>query len=44
MVQTKAQADTELYINLPYGFNHQGNSQDYVLCLMKNLYGAKQVG
>ena len=41
---TQAPIDTETYIDLPIGFDVDGNKDDYVLQLKKTLYGLKQAG
>jgi hypothetical protein len=41
---TQAPIDTETYIDLPIGFDVDGNKDEYVLQLKKTLYGLKQAG
>jgi len=41
---TQAPIDQEMYIDLPVGFEVEGNKDEYVLQLKKTLYGLKQAG
>jgi len=41
---TQAPIDQEMYIDLPIGFDVDGNKDEYVLQLKKTLYGLKQAG
>lgn len=38
------QIEKHLFMELPPGIKYKANKSDYVLKLLKNLYGQKQVG
>jgi Reverse transcriptase (RNA-dependent DNA polymerase) len=40
----QAPVETDIYMEIPAGFNIEGNKNDYALHLVNNLYGQKQVG
>jgi Reverse transcriptase (RNA-dependent DNA polymerase) len=40
----QADVETDLYMEVPQGFNIQGDRKTFVLKLVKNLYGQKQAG
>ena len=40
----QAPVETELYMDIPKGFEVKGSNNQYVLKLKKNLYGQKQAG
>jgi hypothetical protein len=40
----QADIECEMYMEVPQGFNVDGNRSDYCLRLVKNLYGQKQAG
>ena len=44
LAYTQAPIDTEMYIEVPAGFEVDGEKGKYVLKLRKNLYGLKQAG
>jgi histone deacetylase 1/2 len=44
LAYTQADAECELYMEIPRGFTVDGNPKDYALRLVKNLYGLKQAG
>jgi hypothetical protein len=41
---TQADAECDIYMEIPRGFTIDGNAKDYALKLVKNLYGLKQAG
>ncbi len=44
LAYTQADVECELYMAIPKGFEVEGDAQDYVLKLKKNLFGQKQAG
>jgi hypothetical protein len=44
LVYPQANSECDLYMAIPAGFNVNDNRKDYVLKLVKNLYGQKQAG
>ncbi len=44
LAYTQADAECQLYMAIPKGFEVQDEGQDYVLKLKKNLFGQKQAG
>ena len=44
LAYTQADVECQLYMAIPKGFEVQGEGQDYVLKLKKNLFGQKQAG
>jgi histone deacetylase 1/2 len=44
LAYTQADAECELYMEIPRGFTVDGNPKEYALRLLKNLYGLKQAG
>ncbi|KAL7475408.1 hypothetical protein ACHAW6_001324 [Cyclotella cf. meneghiniana] len=45
MAYTQAPIETDLYMEIPYGIETTtGNTRDYVLQLLANIYGQKQAG
>jgi hypothetical protein len=44
LAYTQADAECEIYMEIPRGFTVDGNAKDYALKLIKNLYGLKQAG
>jgi len=44
LTYTQAPIDINIYLGLPAGFTVEGNHNNYVLKLKKNLYGLKQAG
>jgi hypothetical protein len=44
LAYTQADVECELYMAIPKGFEVEGEAQDYVLKLKKNLFGQKQAG
>jgi hypothetical protein len=40
----QADAECDVYMEVPVGFILQGNKKDYCLKLKKNIYGTKQAG
>jgi hypothetical protein len=45
MAYTQAPIETDLYMEIPHGIEMtEGNTKDYVLQLLANLYGQKQAG
>jgi hypothetical protein len=44
LAYTQADVECELYMAIPKGFEMEGDTQDYVLKLKKNLFGQKQAG
>jgi Reverse transcriptase (RNA-dependent DNA polymerase) len=40
----QAPVETDIYMEIPAGFNVEGNKKDYALHLVNNLYGQKQAG
>jgi hypothetical protein len=44
LAYTQAPIDVETFIEIPTGFDIDGNRHDFVLELKKNLYGLKQAG
>jgi hypothetical protein len=44
LAYTQADAECEIYMEIPKGFTVDGNTTDYALKLEKNLYGLKQAG
>ena len=47
MAYPQAPIETDLYMDLPHGIDvdvPEGNSKDYALALLKNVYGQKQAG
>jgi len=44
LMYTQAPIIVDIFLDLPAGFNINGNRKDYVLRLKKNLYGLKQAG
>jgi hypothetical protein len=44
LAYTQADAECELYMEIPRGFTVEGNPKEYALRLLKNLYGLKQAG
>jgi hypothetical protein len=44
LAYTQADAECEIYMEIPKGFSVNGNVTDYALKLEKNLYGLKQAG
>ena len=44
LAYTQADVECELYMAIPKGFEVEGEAQDFVLKLKKNLFGQKQAG
>jgi hypothetical protein len=44
LAYTQADVECELFMAIPKGFEVEGDAQDYVLKLKKNLFGQKQAG
>jgi hypothetical protein len=44
LAYTQADVECQLYMAIPKGFEVQDEGQGYVLKLVKNLFGQKQVG
>jgi Reverse transcriptase (RNA-dependent DNA polymerase) len=40
----QAPVETDIYMDIPKGFEYKGNKDDHVLKLVNNLYGQKQAG